>query len=273
MVNGIYVIDMHTHIFPEKIAMKAAVNIGNFYTQKPYDDGTVETLLKTQKDTGVDYYIVSSVATTPKQVRAITSFITDIKDRMPDRISGFGAMHPLSDDLRSEIREIKDCGLIGIKLHPDIQGFRVDDPRCMKIFELCEEYQLPVLVHAGDKRYDNSNPDRLKPVIEAFPELTFIAAHLGGWSVYEEATNELAGLPNLYVDVSSSINYISTDMAERLIRAYGTDRVLFGSDYPLWNVRDAMRQFLALDLTETEQKQIFHENTAKLFGLEDKLKL
>ena len=69
-----------------------------------------------------------------------------------------------------------------MKLHPDIQAFALDDPRALKIFELCERENVPALLHTGDYRYDYSNPNRLLPVLKAYPSLTVIGAHLGGWS-------------------------------------------------------------------------------------------
>ena len=55
-------------------------------------------------------------------------------------------------------------GLLVVKLHPDIQAFKIDDYRCLKIYELCEEKGLPILMHTGDNRYDYSNPNRNKQV-------------------------------------------------------------------------------------------------------------
>ena len=59
-------------------------------------------------------------------------------------------------------------------------------------------------MHTGDSRYDNSNPNRLLPVMEIYSDLTVIGAHFGGYSIWEEASKKLCSLPNLYVDTCSS---------------------------------------------------------------------
>ena len=135
------------------------------------------------------------------------------------------------------------------------------------MFELCEG-RLPVLIHTGDKRFDFSNPNRLKPILETYDHLTIIGAHFGGWSIWEEAAEELFGYKNLMVDCSSSLYALSNETAVKLIRLYGANRVLFGTDYPMWEPGEEVRRFMALDLTEEERQLILHENAEKLFGIE-----
>ena len=125
--------------------------------------------------------IVQSVATTPKQVQSINEFIADTVAHANGRLTGLGTLHPNSENLREDVEHLIALGLKGVKLHPDIQNFKVDDYRCLKIYELCEEFGLPILMHTGDKRYDNSNPNRLLPILEIYDHLTIIGAHFGGW--------------------------------------------------------------------------------------------
>ena len=87
--------------------------------------------------------------------------------------------------------------------HPDMQNFKIDDYRYLKMYELCEG-RLPMLIHMGDARSDFSHPKRLRAVMEIYDGLTVIAAHFGGYTMWEEASHILAGMPNLYTDCSSS---------------------------------------------------------------------
>jgi predicted TIM-barrel fold metal-dependent hydrolase len=151
-----------------------------------------------------------------------------------------------------------------VKLHPDIQRFPIDDKKMDPIYELCEG-RLPILMHTGDHRFDFSNPNRMKPVLEKYPALTVIGAHFGGWSVWDEATASLCQFPNFYVDCSSSLYAMTPQKAKELILAYGTDRVLFGTDYPMWEIETELERFMAIDLTEREREDIFYHNAAKLF--------
>ena len=269
MVNGNYVIDAHCHIYPEKIAARAVAGTDAFYgTTARCPHGTVTELLEVGAKAGTDHFIVQSVATTPKQVRSINEFVAASVAESNGKLTGLGTMHPDCEDIPGEIRHLKELGLKGIKIHPDIQARPLDDPGFMVMYECCEREELPVLMHTGDYRYDFSNPNRLVPLLEHFPDLTFIGAHFGGWSIWEEATEKMAKYQNLYVDCSSSFPFMEhPEISVKLIRAYGAHRVLYGTDFPMWSPVEEIEHFLALALTEEERRMIFSENAKKLFGL------
>ncbi|MBR2721640.1 MAG: amidohydrolase [Clostridia bacterium] len=268
MVLGNFsVIDAHCHIYPEKIAAKAVAGTDRFYDTVAKCRGTVADLISVGTEAGVDHMIVQSVATTPKQVTGINEFIAATVAESAGRMTGLGTLHPDSEDLAGDVRRILSLGLKGVKLHPDIQAFKIDDYRFLKIYELCEQEGLPILMHTGDSRYDYSNPNRLLPVMQIFTGLTVIGAHMGGWSLWENAVEELSPLPNLYVDCSSSLPYMTKEAAVRVMRRYGTHRVLFGTDYPMWDPREELESFLSLDLTDTERADILSRNAQRLFSI------
>ena len=267
MRNGFQIIDSHCHIYPEKIASKAVAGTDTFYGTVAKCDGTSRSLLQINSEVGIDHSLVQSVATTPKQVASINNFIAETVSRSDGRLTGLGTLHPDSADQRADVRQLAELGLRGVKLHPDIQQFKIDDYRCLRIYELCEEYGLPILMHTGDKRYDFSNTNRLIPILETYTGLTIIGAHMGGWSLWEEASELLAGTPNLYVDCSSTMYWVPLDKTAQIIRRYGADRVLFGTDYPMWHPRDEVEMFFQLGLGEEEMKLILSENVKKLYGL------
>lgn len=261
------IIDAHCHIYPDKIAQKAAAATCEFYGGLGSTlDGTVSTLSKEAEVAGIEHCIVQSVATTPKQVSSINNFIADSVAKSEGKFTGLGTLHPDSENVEADVNEIINLGLKGVKLHPDIQKFKIDDYRMLKIYELCEG-RLPILMHTGDYRYDLSNPNRIVPILEIYKELTVIGAHFGGWSVWEEATQKLSKYKNFYVDCSSSLYAITAEKAKELIMEYGTDRVLFGTDYPMWEPKVEIERFLQIELSEEERRDIFYNNAAKLFGI------
>ena len=268
MKNGFQIIDSHCHIYPEKIAAKAVAGTDTFYGTVAKCDGTAGSLLKINEEIGIDHTLVQSVATTPKQVSSINRFIADTVAQSDGRFTGLGTLHPDSADQRADVRELMELGLRGVKLHPDIQQFRIDDYRCLKIYELCEEFGLPILMHTGDKRYDFSNTNRLIPILETYTGLTIIGAHLGGWSLWDEASSELKGIPNLYVDCSSTMYWVPLDKTAEYIRRYGAEKVLFGTDFPMWDPRDEVRMFFELGLSDDEMRLILSENAKKLYKLD-----
>lgn len=269
MINETFhVIDAHCHIYPEKIVDRAVAGTDQFYGTRAACRGTVGELVEIGKKTGIDHFVVQSVATSPKQVTSINEFIAAEVAEHPGVLTGLGTVHPDSADQTEDIRRIKALGLKGIKIHPDIQQFKIDDYRFLKVYELCEEEGLPILMHTGDYRYDYSNPNRLLPILKIFTGLTVIGAHFGGWSVWEEATRELAGMPNLYVDCSSTFQFMKdiTPIPD-MIAAYGADRVLFGSDFPMWSPQKELELFMQLPLSDADRKLIFSENAKKVFSI------
>lgn len=267
--NGLYAIDAHCHIYPEKIVDRAVAGTDGFYGTKAACRGTVADLIEHGKRAGVDHFVVQSVATTPHQVERINEFIAEaVAENGSDLLTGLGTVHPDSADQLADIRKIKSLGLHGIKIHPDIQQFKIDDYRFLRVYEICEEEGLPILMHTGDYRYDYSNPNRLLPILETFTGLTVIGAHFGGWSLWKDAHKTLAGHPNLYVDCSSSLMYLDDADSEAIIRHYGVERVLFGTDFPMWSPETEMAHFLRLHLTGDERKQILSENAKRVFSIQ-----
>ena len=266
--NKYYCIDAHCHIYPEAIAERAVAGTDNFYSLHSVYKGTVSDLIEKGTTAGIDRFIVQSVATSPKQVKSINEFIAKEVSLYPDKLTGLGTMHPESNDIKGDIEHLLELGLKGVKLHPDIQAFKIDDYRCLKIYELCEEKGLAILMHTGDSRYDYSNPNRMLPILEIYTNLTVIGAHLGGWSMWEEAKEKLAGHKNFYVDTCSCFPFMKKEKALELIRRYGADKVLFGTDYPMWDYKRELDYFLSLGLDESEKESILNINAKKLFGLE-----
>ncbi len=262
------IIDTHCHVYPDKIALKASEATGHFYGIPSSENGTLATLMKKGAEAGISHYVINSVATTPAQVHSINSFIASSVKEGRGIFTGMGALHPESDDQERDINEIISLGLKGIKLHPDIQRFQTDSKKAMEMFALAEHYRLPVCVHLGDKRYDNSNPDRIKPVLEAFPDLLIIGAHFGGWSIWQEATNELYRYDNIIVDCSSSLYSMSPELARTLIDTYGVSRVMFGTDYPLWTPKEELDRFMKIPLDDAERQAVLCDNAKKLFNIE-----
>lgn len=265
------IIDAHCHIYPAKIAERAVEGIMNFYhlteEQKPLE-GTVEGLFKYGEMYGVSHYLCHSVATVPAQVRSINSFIASEVEAHPGKITGFGTLHPDSEDLVGDIEHLISLGLKGVKIHPDFQNFSLDDEKGMMIGNLISSYNLPVMTHCGDKRYDRSNPPQVLAFAKAHPDLRIIAAHLGGWSRWDEAVRLLKGLPNVWFDCSSTFSNMSPEKGLELVRTLGADRIMFGTDYPMWHTDVELANIEALGLTEEEKDQIFYKTFVDFIGLD-----
>lgn len=256
------IIDFHTHIYPPKMAEKASLSTGEFYHITPAHSGTGEELLSVGKTAGISEFVLLPVATKPQQVHHINQFILDEVKSHRDEFHGFGTLHPDSENILAETDFIIKSGLQGIKLHPDTQRFNMDDRRLFEVFDNIQG-KIPLLVHCGDRRFDYSHPRRLKNIIDNFPHLQVIAAHLGGWSLFEEGF-EILKDTDCYLDISSTMMFLSPEQVTKYIHGYGAERILFGTDFPLWSPVDEVCRFRKLPLTENEFERIAYKNAVDI---------
>lgn len=258
-------IDIHTHVYPDPVAQKATDSIQDFYDIPGAGmNGTVEQLRSRGALAGISRYVILPVAVNPKRTRHINDFILQQTTLHEDFI-GLGTVHAGMEQIADEAQYILDKGLHGIKMHPDTQCFDIDDPRLFPVYETISG-RIPVFLHMGDPRYDYSRPEKLRHVLELFPKLEAIAAHFGGYRMYELAYTQLKD-KNCVFDVSSSIMFMPEGVPEKYINLYGAERMAFGTDYPLWDPVVEMERFLKLKLTDGQLEQIAHKTAERALGL------
>lgn len=260
------VIDCHCHVYPPRIAERAVAAVGAFYDiPMDVENGTPEGLLAACEGTPIQRFIIHSVATRPEQVASINDFIASECAAHPE-FTGFMTLHQdLTDDqLEREIDRACALGLRGIKLHPDTQAVDMDDPRLLRIYEIAEG-RLPLIIHTGDYRYDYSHPRRLQRILRDFPNLVVDAAHFGGWSIFDLALEYLEDA-SCYLDASSAMEFLGLRRTAELCRAYGTERVMFGSDFPMWQPKAELARFCDAGFTEDELQMMLWDNAERFLS-------
>ena len=259
------IIDIHTHIYPDDIAQKATDSVKNFYSIGDTSmNGTVSMLLEQGEKAGISQYVILPVAIRPDRAQGINNYIRQQADEHPCFIP-FGTVHAAMDDLMEETQRIIDMGMKGIKMHPDSQRFPIDDVRLFPMYEAARGV-VPVLLHMGDHRYDYSHPIRLRRVLDLFPGLQVIAAHFGGYSMYDTALDLLKDT-DCVMDISSSLMFMEDGKAEYYVNQYGAERMAFGTDYPMWNPVVEVERFLQLKLTADQKEQIAHKTAEQILKL------
>lgn len=260
------IIDIHTHIYPDDIAQKAAASVKEFYEGigDPTMDGTEGLLLERGRLAGIDRFVTLPVAIRPDRVKGINDYIQRRAQANPCFIP-FGTVHAAMDDLTDEVERLMSLGVKGIKMHPDSQRFAIDDPRLFPAYEAIEG-RIPVMLHVGDKRYDYSHPARVRRLLALFPGLDVIAAHFGGYSMYETA-REILQDTSCVMDVSSSMVFMEPGVPEKYINLYGAERIAFGSDYPMFDPMQEVTRFLQLKLTDEQKEQIAHKTAERILKL------
>ena len=259
------IIDIHTHIYPDKVSQKATDSIRNFYEVDGSDmNGSVSMLLNRGAEAGISHFVVLPVANSPTRVHAINEFILE-QDKQHDCFTTFGTLHADMEGLEQEVEWILKNDLKGIKLHPDCQRFAIDDPRLYPVYDAIRG-KIPLLLHMGDRRYNFSHPARLSKVLDEFPDLQVIAAHFGGYTMYQEA-REVLWTKDCVFDISSSLMFMEPGVAEQYINGYGAERMAYGTDYPLWDPMKEVRSFLNLKLTDDQFEQIAHKTAERVLKL------
>lgn len=292
------IIDFHTHTFPEKIADRAIEKLSLASHSQPYTHGTESELMKSMAQSQVDLSVVLPVATSPKQVEHINDSSAKINEEneirrqngQPQYLS-FGCMHPEYTGYKEELSRIVALGMKGIKLHPIYQMIDVDDIRFLRIFDRCAELGLVVTTHAGfDVGFpgiQHCSPEMILNVMREIPSLKLICAHMGGWKCWDGVLDLLAPLTEstpIMIDTSYSHGMIPPRAGDedhysdeertlldgnqyvRLIKAFGADRVVFGTDSPWGDPALDIHFIESLDLSRTEKEQIFHINAEKLLS-------
>ena len=265
------IFDIHTHTYPEAIAEKAVTSLGKFYDFVPEGKGTYAELEQVGRKAQVCGFLLFSVATNAHQVQKVNDGIAALVKQSREKgfeTVGLAGMHQDYPDFAEEIARVRALGLRGVKLHPDIQAINIDDPRLLPLYALLERENMLLYLHVGDNRpaYRFSTARRLRNVLERYPNLEVVTAHLGGYQAWMDSAS-LAEYPHVWFDTSSALWAMTPGYASELIHTLGADRVMFGTDYPVKVYETELARFFALDLTEEERVNILYANAARLLGL------
>lgn len=275
------IIDFHTHIYPDKIAertintlMRSAPDV------KVYTKGTLNALLESMENAGIDKSVILPVATRKGQFDTINKFALDINNNYKNLVS-FGGIHPDDESPEEKLKFLKENGFKGVKIHPDYTGTFIDDERYIKILKLCAELELKVVTHAGvDPAFDviHCPPQKARYVLDKVISETgikkpfIIFAHLGGIYVYEDVKKYLLGT-ECYIDISCSFSELGSfcdttenDVVEA-IRIHGADKVLFASDSPWNDQKSYVEKFKSIkNLTDKEKDMILYKNAEHILS-------
>lgn len=279
------IVDFHTHIFPDKIAAAALDKLQHMSHTRPFTDGTRDALAASMQAAGIDCSLVLPVATNTHQV----SRVNDASARLNEQGSGilsFGCMHPRLEDWEQELERIVQLGLKGIKIHPVYQDTDIDDVRFLRILSKCARLGLIVITHAGmDVGFPgkvNCSPAMLRRALDRVGPLNMVLAHMGGWRNWPEVADLLSDT-GVYLDTSFSLGAM-TDNGDgyygygelelldgegfmSLVRAFGAEHILFGTDSPWGGQTEDLRAIRALPLTGEERDAILGQNACRLLGL------
>jgi predicted TIM-barrel fold metal-dependent hydrolase len=281
------VIDFHTHIFPSWLKEKRDKYIKRdpcfslLYSQPQARMATAEELLASMDEAGIDLSVVLNIGWVGHELCVKTNnYILDSVSRYPTRLVGFCAIQPGAGD--AAIAELERCAKAGAKgigeLRSDIQGFDLDDKTTMKpLVDTALKHDLIFLTHSSEPvghEYSGKGsitPDILYSFITAFPNLKIVCAHWGGGLPFYALMPEVSkALANVFFDTAATVFLYKPEIFEQVSHIIGSDKILFGTDYPLMHQNRVLAQIQSSQLPEEDIARILGANAQKLLHLDER---
>jgi len=194
-------------------------------------------------------------------------------DRLVEGVRGFpGILYPWAtvDPYEGEgaVQELRRCvkelGMLGLKLHPWLQGFSVANPAMDLIMEEVVSLGIPILFHDGSPPY--ATPLQIANLARRHPQVIVILGHGGLRELWKDALRAAEELENIWLCTSGVPLAGLQTMVDRL----GCDRIVFGSDagggHPSV-IPYRLRFIEELKISDAEREKIFGGNIARLLGL------
>lgn len=268
------VIDAHVHLYPDNIAARVVSELARRFGNPPSFDGTIEGCRRKNLADCIAASVNLPVATKPDSIDSTNRFwanhLPAKEAGKPAAVVSLAAYHPLVKDKGRALEKIAADGFAGVKLHPEYQRFRLDD-KCMDdAWAAMSELGLVAYLHAGGERVFEppyrSTPQDVVNLHKRFPNLKIVAAHLGGFAMWDDAERTIIGT-DIHLDLSHTLFWVPQEQILRMIRKHGAERILFGSDSPWQDAGKVLEAFMELPLTSRERKLICHDNAADLLNI------
>jgi len=280
------IIDFHTHVFSPQIKKNRGKYIDSdpcfaiLYAEKNAKLTTADELIDSMDKEGVDISVIVNIGWVTHELCVETNdYILESVARYPERLIGFCSVQPNSYD--AAVAEIERCakgGMRGVgEIRPDMQLFDLSDELMMPIIEVLRKHKLILLTHASEPvghSYPGKGiitPAMLYPLIASLPDLTIVCAHWGGGLPFYALMPEVKqAMRNVFFDTAASPYLYSPQVYNQVISLVGSDKILFGSDYPVMTPGRLLKEINSLDLPEATKKLILSGNARRLLDIKDK---
>lgn len=249
-------IDVHAHI-----GKTVANNIGQ----------TVEQMIQSMDAAGVTESLLSPAAADRQaegivNTRRMNDLVAEAVTNHPERFpAGLGLVEPRHEELAVEelVRLLDDLNLAGISVHPMLEGYYLDVPlRVDPLFEVLDDRRALCLMHCSPDPGSGESPRAVRVAASKFPNVTIFLGHAFLTPEQQaEAVEIVRDLPNVFFDVAYQSD---PRMTESLVAAVGSERVVFGSDAPFYDLGKVLQSVLDANITETEKDNILFGNVQKV---------
>ena len=287
------IIDAHVHGWPSKqflgveyqaIIQQWRTSYFDFYRASAWMDtaglgtvddlverGLVDNLVAAMDHCGVDKAVLANMYPYPLE------WNVEMTNQYPNRLCAYATVNPKGGSAAVEDleRQVEQYEAVGVKLGPPYQEFYPNDQEVYPLYEKAMDLKIPVAFHTGwapgTARLKYARPIHVDDVAVDFPQLTIIGCHMGaGW--FHDFALVATKNPNIYADFSGCLEYTSVNEVlsalERLVRLIGADRILLGSDFPLFRLTTYLEIAQGLKVGEEAKRRILGENAKRLFHIQ-----
>jgi len=278
------IIDFHTHIFPPWIKerrdeyLKRDSCFSLLYSQPKAKLATAEELIASMDEAKVDLSVALNIGWENHELCVETNdYILDSVSRYPDRLIGFCSVQPKAGD--AAIIELERCAKVGARgmgeMRSDVQGFDLADKTIMKpLVDAAMKHNLIFLTHSSEPvghQYigkGSITPDVLYSFILNFPDLKLVCAHWGGGLPFYALMPEVAKvLTNVFFDTAATPFLYQPKIFPQVSAIIGSNKILFGSDYPLISQNRIVAEIQSLGLAKGDQTKILGGNAQKILNV------
>ena len=278
------IIDFHTHIFPPWIEerrdeyLKRDSCFSLLYSQPKAKLVTAEELVASMDENGIDLSVALNIGWVSHELCLETNdYILDSVSHYPKRLIGFCSVQPKAGD--AAIIELERCAKAGARgigeMRSDVQGFDLADKTIMKpLVDAAMKHNLIFLTHSSEPvghQYigkGSITPDVLYSFILSFPDLKLVCAHWGGGLPFYALMPEVAkALTNVFFDTAATVFLYQPQIFPQVSDIIGSDKILFGSDYPLISQNRIMAQIQSLELAKKDKTKILGGNAQKILNV------
>jgi len=284
------IIDCHAHLYSRTI-MDNVLSIDGLADFLHLDRGAVARrthkgdLKREAANAGVHACLLLPVASVYGVSETNAQFLSMVEGEAG--LFTAGAIHPSMPNADEELARLSSRGVRALKLSSFTQKFDLDSEENHRLFRRIRKHNLQVghrffvvldTFYQADRFFNTARefittPEKLGRLAAQFPEIDFVAAHMGGLAApFEEIVRNFAPRSNVYLDTSNAAHILARQECIRLVALHGPDRILFGTDWPWFGHADEVAFIRGLlqeaGLTPEEQSKILGGNIARLLDWE-----
>ena len=269
------VIDAHVHLFPDNLFASIWQWFEKFGWPIRYRLGSpqvIEFLLSR----GVNRIVGLHYAHRPGVARELNAYMAKLCQRFP-LLTGMATVYPGEEKARQILTEAFDMGLSGVKLHCHVQCFEMLGPGMQEIYRLCQQFDKPLIMHAGREPKSPAYPcdpyalcsaDKLEQVLKTHPGLKVCVPHLGA-DEFDTYRRLIDSYDNLWLDTTMTLaDYLPFDNVPDLA-TMRADRLIFGSDFPnlpyAWDRE--LQRIAHLNLDGQRLSKLLNQNAVEFYAI------